>query len=275
MLLLLIGGYFLCFLGVRRFPAQAKAFSLTCPKCQNLLSTRFLTATGHCENCSENLIKDHPIPSLQPLLPTEHRKTKEKNRETDWPMSLNDFANTKEKPTCNHCGTAFPPISHENYNRQFTNISGHCPGCGALLIHDHPIHSTSPELPRYKSSESPLRWPLSHKEFTAKRTPPRKEIWGIVPFFMILLLSGLFGYPGTGITVSFSYLIGFCILGKKRIRQLGMQCPQCNETLYEKYQKLALGSGHCCQCGALLIHDHPIRTKRLELARLSGDPSVN
>lgn len=128
---------------------------------------------------------------------------------------------------------------------------------------------------------SPLRhtkaqWPISLQELLQRRDHYAKAemnwcvIHGII-FFGFLIANFVFirshqqggkAPPWVNMVVV-GFFIGNLLLlvrtSRKRLRSFDLICPSCLKLLDARIIPLAVATGHCCNCGALLVSNHPSR----------------
>lgn len=66
--------------------------------------------------------------------------------------------------------------------------------------------------------------------------------------------------------VYFAILIGNLPLlyktTKNRLRSFDLVCPTCSRELNGKIMPMAIATGHCCNCGTLLVSNHPSKSEQ-------------
>jgi hypothetical protein len=58
-----------------------------------------------------------------------------------------------------------------------------------------------------------------------------------------------------------SYLPLWLYTIKKWLRSFDLVCPACSKELEEKLMPITVATGHCGNCGALLVSNHPAKTE--------------
>jgi len=118
-------------------------------------------------------------------------------------------------------------------------------------------------------------WPITLDELVARRDQCTKveSKWSII--FLIIFFGFLIAnIPFSNwldndaptwirvlwMVVFFAVLIGNIPLMiktiKKRLRSFDLICPSCSKELTAKIMPLAIATGNCCNCGALLVSNH-------------------
>lgn len=121
-------------------------------------------------------------------------------------------------------------------------------------------------------------WPIPLEELLQRRDACAKAAvpWGILQAVIfltglavpILLVSWLRNAPpeyqwlnAAGLVLFFAFLFGNLLLTNftLRRRQLAFHliCPSCAALLNGRIMQVAMVTGHCSQCGMLLVSDHP------------------
>lgn len=125
-------------------------------------------------------------------------------------------------------------------------------------------------------------WPIALEELIERRDQCAKveSRWSIV--FLIVFFGFLFAnipfstwldsedapkWLGVAwLVVFFAILIGNLPLMyrtmKNRLRSFDLVCPSCSKELNAKIMPMAVATGHCCNCGALLVINHPSKTEQ-------------
>jgi hypothetical protein len=80
-----------------------------------------------------------------------------------------------------------------------------------------------------------LWWANFHKDIFPEHVAEAVFIIGFVGIYVILLISTFFS--------------------KKRRQQLGFRCPQCKKELFGRSLEIAIASGRCGCCGAIVLED--------------------
>jgi len=141
-------------------------------------------------------------------------------------------------------------------------------------------------------------WPISLEELNArshqcnKPAPIRSNRFAIyiAIFFSILFFSRLLRRCESEVEVRrvgmVIYVLIFFILNggvllvahtrKKNLKAYDLVCPSCSKLLYaRKIMPIAIATGHCCNCGAQLVKDHPSMTGQGAPDPPATDPDTN
>ena len=86
-----------------------------------------------------------------------------------------------------------------------------------------------------------VKW-MEHSEMAPKWLSP---VW-LVVFFAIL----------------FGNLPLYYYTLRGRVRSFDLVCPNCSKELWAKLMPFAVATGHCCNCGAMLVKNHPFKTEQ-------------